>query len=304
MSSFQDPDHQQRQSAAAAAKEAMLQKFRAASEDPEVTRRHAARVAMNEARLVRIAEREAAKRAREAELAEQATREAALAAQAQRETKEAEALIVAQSAERQFCWRPSKRPPGMPAMRPAKRRKRSAVKAIDSAGAVPVRSSQLFLPPQATCDRGEVKAEAFASGNRRLEEVDLGRIQAGRPEGRPLIAAEWLALLPPATARPPPPAPAVLREAAGEPSREIGPGTGTSSATMALSIVCEERAMAPRGYWKGYLRLSLVSCPILSLPRANARKSASIRSIAKQATASGIARSMKARAVRCLPTRS
>src|SRR5215470_921843 len=91
--SFQDPDHQQRQSAAAAAKHAMLQKFRAASEDPEVTRRHAARVAMNEARLVRMAEREAAKRAREAELAEQAAR-------AQREAEEAEALLAAQSAER------------------------------------------------------------------------------------------------------------------------------------------------------------------------------------------------------------
>ncbi len=32
----------------------MLQKFRAASEDPEVARRHAARVAMNEVRLVRM----------------------------------------------------------------------------------------------------------------------------------------------------------------------------------------------------------------------------------------------------------
>ena len=62
MSSFQDPDYQQRQSAAAAAKQAMLQKFRAASEDPEVARRHAARVAMHEARLCRMAEREAAKR--------------------------------------------------------------------------------------------------------------------------------------------------------------------------------------------------------------------------------------------------
>ena len=39
-----------------------------------------------------------------------------------------------------------------------------------------------------------MKAEAFASRNRRLEEVDLGRIQAGRPEGRPLIAAEWTEL--------------------------------------------------------------------------------------------------------------
>jgi hypothetical protein len=100
MSCFQDPDHQQRQSAAAAAKQAMLQKFRAASEDPEVARRHAARVAMNEARLVRTSEREAAKRAHEAELAEQAARAAELAAQAQREAKEAEALLVAQSAER------------------------------------------------------------------------------------------------------------------------------------------------------------------------------------------------------------
>jgi hypothetical protein len=100
MSCFQDPDHQQRQSAAAAAKQAMLQKFRAASEDPEVARRHAARVVMNGARLVRIAKREATKRAREAELAERAAREAELAAQAQREAEEAEALLAAQSAER------------------------------------------------------------------------------------------------------------------------------------------------------------------------------------------------------------
>jgi hypothetical protein len=93
MSSFQDSDHQQRQSAAAAAEQAMLQKFRASSKDPEVARRRAARVAMNEARLVRVAEREAAKRAREAELTEQA-------AQAQREAEEAEALLATQRAER------------------------------------------------------------------------------------------------------------------------------------------------------------------------------------------------------------
>jgi small-conductance mechanosensitive channel len=117
MSSFQDPDYQQRQSAAAVAKQARLQKFRPASEDPEVARRHAARVAMNEARLVRIAEREAAERAHEAELAEQA-------AQAQREAEEAEALLVAQAANGRFCWRPSKKPPRMPGMRPAKRQKK------------------------------------------------------------------------------------------------------------------------------------------------------------------------------------
>jgi hypothetical protein len=97
MSSFQDPDHQQRQSAAATAKQAMLRKFRAASEDPEVARRHAARVAMNEARLVRMAGREAAKLAREAE---QAAHAAELAAQAQREAEEAEALLVAERTER------------------------------------------------------------------------------------------------------------------------------------------------------------------------------------------------------------
>jgi hypothetical protein len=102
MSNFQDPDHHQRRSAAAAARQAMLQKFRAASEAPEVARRQAARVAMNEARLVRQTEREAAKRAREAELAEQAARAAELAAQAQREAEEAAALLAAQAAEREI----------------------------------------------------------------------------------------------------------------------------------------------------------------------------------------------------------
>ena len=101
MNNFQDPDHQQRRSAAAA-KQAMLEKFRAVSQDPEMARRQAARVAMNEARLVRQAEREAAKRAREAELAEQAARAAELAAQAQREAEEAEAMLAAQNAEREI----------------------------------------------------------------------------------------------------------------------------------------------------------------------------------------------------------
>jgi hypothetical protein len=55
---------------------------------------------MNEARLVRMAEREAAKRAREAELAEQAARAAELAAQAQREAEEADALLAAERDER------------------------------------------------------------------------------------------------------------------------------------------------------------------------------------------------------------
>src|SRR5580704_3953260 len=101
MSSYKDPDLQRRQSDAAAAKKAALEKFRAASDDPDVATRHAARVAVNEARLVRIAEREAAKRVREAELAEQAIRAAELASQAQREAEKVEALVVAEKAERE-----------------------------------------------------------------------------------------------------------------------------------------------------------------------------------------------------------
>ena len=71
-----------------------MEKFRAASEDPAVATRRAARVAANEARLLRIAEREVAKRAREAELAE-------LALQTQREAEKIEALLAAQKAERE-----------------------------------------------------------------------------------------------------------------------------------------------------------------------------------------------------------
>lgn len=94
MSRYKDFDLQQRLSDAAAAKKAALEKFRAASEDPAVAARRAARVAVNEARLLRIAKREAAKRAREAELAE-------LALRAQREAEKVEALLAAQKAERE-----------------------------------------------------------------------------------------------------------------------------------------------------------------------------------------------------------
>ena len=101
MSSYKDPDLQQRQRDAAAAKKATLEKFRAASDDPAVAIRHANRVAMNEARSVRIAEREAAKRAREAELAEQAARGAELALQAHRERLDFLCFALAEKAERE-----------------------------------------------------------------------------------------------------------------------------------------------------------------------------------------------------------
>jgi non-homologous end joining protein Ku len=64
---------------------------------------------------------------------------------------------------------------------------------------------------------------------------------------------------------------------------------------MALS--CEGTCNAPRAYWRGYLRLSLVFCPISLLVATSERRKVSFhrikRSVAKRATASAIARSMK-----------
>jgi hypothetical protein len=98
---YKEPDQHQRQSAAVAAKKAELEKFRAASEDPAVADVHATRAAVNKARLVRIAERETAKVAHEAELAAQAALAAELVLQAQREAERIEALVAAEKTERQ-----------------------------------------------------------------------------------------------------------------------------------------------------------------------------------------------------------
>jgi hypothetical protein len=99
MSSYQAPDLHERRKNAAAVKKTMLEKFRAASQDPAVEQQRANRLAINEARSVRMAEREAAKKVCEAELAVQAARQAELAAQARLEVEQLEALIVAEKAE-------------------------------------------------------------------------------------------------------------------------------------------------------------------------------------------------------------
>ena len=102
MSRYKDPDLQQRQDNAVAAKKATLEKFRAASGDHALSKRQAAtRVAVNEARTVRVAEREGAKKLRKAELVKQATRAAELFAENQREANKVEARIAAEKAERQ-----------------------------------------------------------------------------------------------------------------------------------------------------------------------------------------------------------
>ena len=105
MSSYGAPDPQERQNNIIAAKKAMLEKFRAAVEDPEAEKRRQERAKIHEARIARIAqrqaERETAEKARQAELAAQRAREAELAVQAQREAEEAAARLAAEQAEQQ-----------------------------------------------------------------------------------------------------------------------------------------------------------------------------------------------------------
>jgi hypothetical protein len=102
LSSFKDPDFQTRQSSAATAKKAMMEKFRAKAEDPGLTERLAQRQAVNEAREARAAEREAAKKQREAEQAAEKTRAAEAAAEAEREAEKLKAAAEADEAEREI----------------------------------------------------------------------------------------------------------------------------------------------------------------------------------------------------------
>ncbi len=99
--SFRAPDVLERRNNAAAVKKAMLDKFRAVTQDPVLAeQQRLKRTAINEARDARMAERDATRKVREAELAAQAAREAEIAAQAAREAEAAEALAKAEAAER------------------------------------------------------------------------------------------------------------------------------------------------------------------------------------------------------------
>ena len=100
MSSFSSPDLLERRNNAATVKKVMLEKFRATRQDAAFEQHRLKRIAVNEARVVRGAERETAKKAHEAELAAQAKRGAELASQAQREAEKAAALAKAEAAER------------------------------------------------------------------------------------------------------------------------------------------------------------------------------------------------------------
>jgi membrane protein involved in colicin uptake len=97
---FKHPKLEDRRWAADAAKKAMQEKFRAALQDPAREDQRAKRLAIHNARLVRMAEREAAKKATEAKLAAQAAHEAELAIQAAREAEEANIRAATEEAER------------------------------------------------------------------------------------------------------------------------------------------------------------------------------------------------------------
>jgi hypothetical protein len=101
MSNFRSPDVLERRNNAAAVKKAMLEKFKAAAQDPALEQQRLNRIAINQARDVRAAEREAARKVQEAEQAKQAALAAERAAQAQREKEAAEALLAAEAAERE-----------------------------------------------------------------------------------------------------------------------------------------------------------------------------------------------------------
>jgi hypothetical protein len=48
-----------------------------------------------------------------------------------------------------------------------------------------------------------------------------------------------------------------------------------------MAVVCMECVVAPRAYWKGYLKLSLVSCPIALYPATSEREKISFHQINK-----------------------
>ena len=51
---------------------------------------------------------------------------------------------------------------------------------------------------------------------------------------------------------------------------------------MRRSFVCMEYVVAPRAYWKGYLKPSLVSCPVALFPASSERDKISFNQINKK----------------------
>ena len=99
MPSYKDPDFKDRQQTAAKARQAMLEKHRTLAADPAAAGKQAARLKIAEARKVREAERDAARKVREAQQAEAAARAAELAKIDQQKRIEAETQAAAEATE-------------------------------------------------------------------------------------------------------------------------------------------------------------------------------------------------------------
>jgi hypothetical protein len=100
MARFRSPDFLERRNSAATFKKGMLENFRDTRLGPGSEKNRLKRVAVSEARISRVAERETAKKLRTAELAAQAAVAADRAARTKREAEEADALAKAEAAER------------------------------------------------------------------------------------------------------------------------------------------------------------------------------------------------------------
>ena len=101
MGTYNNSDFLKRRGSAAAAKKASLQKFLAAAEDPKLAQHQAKRSAINEARLIRKAEREVALLKRETELAEELAAAAERDALAKLKAEKMAALLALQNAQRE-----------------------------------------------------------------------------------------------------------------------------------------------------------------------------------------------------------
>jgi len=63
----------------------------------------------------------------------------------------------------------------------------------------------------------------------------------------------------------------------------LRPGFGTASLPYRLEhLIRMEYVVAPRAYWKGYLKLSLVSCPVALFPASSEREKISFNQINKK----------------------
>lgn len=94
-------DLHDRQRNASAAKTSIIEKFKLAANDPGAAERAAARKVIADARAVRMAEREAARKIRQAEMAEEARKAEAAAAELRAQAEQAEVQIKLDLAERE-----------------------------------------------------------------------------------------------------------------------------------------------------------------------------------------------------------